>query len=79
MKMGLGVKNRENSGETMTLSMLYESVECKRGTRGRNVGRRTTNTPNELANIPTHVTRTPLRWISNFGGIVRRHQRSMNQ
>lgn len=27
MKMGLGVENRENSGETMTLSMLYKSGE----------------------------------------------------
>ena len=30
IKMGFGVENSENSGETMTLSMLYEPDESNR-------------------------------------------------
>jgi len=38
MKIGLDVENRENSGETMTLSMLCELNEFKCEIERRNVG-----------------------------------------
>ena len=37
IKMGFGVENRENSGETITESMLCKPLGCQGGAKGRNL------------------------------------------